>query len=349
MNKINWKSSLLNHKDTMKGAINNLEIGMNRISIVVDDSGKIMGTITDGDIRRAILADLPMETKVTKFMNEKPTYIDSNFIKEEAIKLMTEKDIFQIPIVDKNKKIVGLETLHNLLDKKKLDNPVFLMAGGFGKRLNPLTHKVPKPLLKVGSKPILERIMLRFVEEGFHNFFISTHYMAEQIVDYFKDGSEWGISIKYVHEDEPLGTGGALGLLPKSDINKPLIMMNGDLLSEVNFKELLRFHEETKAIATMGISQYKFQIPYGVVVREDEKFIRIDEKPSQKFFINAGIYVLDPSVIHNQKGDSFLDMPTLLNNLNKEKSKVNVFPIHEYWLDVGQPKDLNKAEEDLKE
>jgi dTDP-glucose pyrophosphorylase len=333
----------------MKDAISNLEKGMNRISIIVDDEGKLVGTITDGDIRRAILANLSMETLVTKFMNKNPIYIDPNFEKEYLIKLMGEKDIFQIPVVDKNKKILGLETLHNLLEQKKLDNPVFIMAGGFGKRLNPLTNKLPKPLLKIGSKPILERIILKFIDGGFRKFYISTHYMADKIENYFKDGSEWGVSIKYIHEEKPLGTGGALGLLPKSEIKKPLIMMNGDLLSEVNFQELLRYHNEKKADVTMGISQYEFQIPYGVVLRDKDKFLKIDEKPSHKFFINAGIYVVEPSVVKNQKADSYLDMPALLNHINKNKFKVNVFPIHEYWLDVGHQKDLIKAQEDLKE
>lgn len=333
----------------MKDAISNLEKGMNRISIIVDDEGKLVGTITDGDIRRAILANLSMETLVTKFMNKNPIYIDPNFEKEYLIKLMGEKDIFQIPLVDKNKKILGLETLHNLLEQKKLDNPVFIMAGGFGKRLNPLTNKLPKPLLKIGSKPILERIILKFIDGGFRKFYISTHYMADKIENYFKDGSEWGVSIKYIHEEKPLGTGGALGLLPKSEIKKPLIMMNGDLLSEVNFQELLRYHNEKKADVTMGISQYEFQIPYGVVLRDKDKFLKIDEKPSHKFFINAGIYVVEPSVVKNQKADSYLDMPALLNHINKNKFKVNVFPIHEYWLDVGHQKDLIKAQEDLKE
>lgn len=349
MSKINWKSSILNKSETMKDAISNLEKGMNRISIIVDDEGKLVGTITDGDIRRAILANLSMETLVTKFMNKNPIYIDPNFEKEYLIKLMGEKDIFQIPLVDKNKKILGLETLHNLLEQKKLDNPVFIMAGGFGKRLNPLTNKLPKPLLKIGSKPILERIILKFIDGGFRKFYISTHYMADKIENYFKDGSEWGVSIKYIHEEKPLGTGGALGLLPKSEIKKPLIMMNGDLLSEVNFQELLRYHNEKKADVTMGISQYEFQIPYGVVLRDKDKFLKIDEKPSHKFFINAGIYVVEPSVVKNQKADSYLDMPALLNHINKNKFKVNVFPIHEYWLDVGHQKDLIKAQEDLKE
>ena len=332
----------------MKSAINNLENGKSRIALVVDDKGKLIGTITDGDIRRAILANLPMDSKLKEFMKDQPVCIDSEKNKDDILRLMREKDILQVPILDKNKKVVGLETLNHLLEGKKIDNPVFIMAGGFGTRLAPLTDETPKPLLKIGSKPILERILLKFIDAGFHKFYISTHFMADKIKEYFNDGSEWNISIKYIHEDKPLGTGGSLGLLPKSEIDLPLVMMNGDLLSEVNFVELLRYHYEKKGMVTICVSQYELQIPYGVVVKDEHKFIKIDEKPSEKFFINAGIYVVDPSIVSGVGGSSYLDMPTLLNEISLKNLPVNIFPIHEYWLDVGQLSDFNKAKEDLK-
>ena len=348
MSNINWKSSILNYKEDMKSAINNLENGKSRIALVVDDKGKLIGTITDGDIRRAILANLPMDSKLKEFMKDQPVCIDSEKNKDDILRLMREKDILQVPILDKNKKVVGLETLNHLLEGKKIDNPVFIMAGGFGTRLAPLTDETPKPLLKIGSKPILERILLKFIDAGFHKFYISTHFMADKIKEYFNDGSEWNISIKYIHEDKPLGTGGSLGLLPKSEIDLPLVMMNGDLLSEVNFVELLRYHYEKKGMVTICVSQYELQIPYGVVVKDEHKFIKIDEKPSEKFFINAGIYVVDPSIVSGVGGSSYLDMPTLLNEISLKNLPVNIFPIHEYWLDVGQLSDFNKAKEDLK-
>jgi len=332
----------------MKSAINNLENGKSRIALVVDDKGKLIGTITDGDIRRAILANLPMDSKLKEFMKDQPVCIDSEKNKDDILRLMREKDILQVPILDKNKKVVGLETLNHLLEGKKIDNPVFIMAGGFGTRLAPLTDETPKPLLKIGSKPILERILLKFIDAGFHKFYISTHFMADKIKEYFNDGSDWNISIKYIHEDKPLGTGGSLGLLPKSEIDLPLVMMNGDLLSEVNFVELLRYHYEKKGMVTMCVSQYELQIPYGVVVKDEHKFIKIDEKPSEKFFINAGIYVVDPSIVSGVGGSSYLDMPTLLNEISLKNLPVNIFPIHEYWLDVGQLSDFNKAKEDVK-
>ena len=349
MSKINWSSSLLDHKEDMKSAINNLESGQSRIVIVIDGKGRLVGTVTDGDIRRAILCNLNMESNVTEFMNDSPTSIDSEMEKDSILKIMKLKGIMQVPIVDRDNIVVGLETFDQLLDKRQIENPVFLMAGGFGTRLAPLTNITPKPLLKIGSKTILERILQKFIDTGFYHFYISTHYMAEKIRDYFGDGSDWNISIKYIHEDKPLGTGGALGLLPKTEIDKPLIMMNGDLLSEVNFLELLRYHEEKKGKITMCVSEYELQIPYGVVIKDEHKFINIDEKPSHKFFINAGIYVVDPSVINDLDGSSYLDMPSLLNQITLQNLPVNVFPIHEYWLDVGQHGDFDKAKKDLKD
>ncbi len=333
----------------MKSVINNLESGQSRIAMVVDDEGRLIGTVTDGDIRRAILVNLPMDANVKEFMNNRPTSIDSELKKDAILQIMRQKEIMQIPIVDKSKKVVGLETLDHLLEEKKLENPVFIMAGGFGKRLAPLTNETPKPLLKIGSKPILERILQKFIDAGFYQFYISTHFKAEKIKEYFEDGSKWNISIKYIHESKPLGTGGSLGLLPKAEMNKPLIMMNGDLLSEVNFVELLRYHDEKKGKVTMCVSEHEFQIPYGVVIKDEHKFIKIDEKPSEKIFINAGIYVVEPSVIADLDGSSYLDMPTLLNQLTSNNSSVNVFPIHEYWLDVGQHIDFDKAQKDIKD
>jgi dTDP-glucose pyrophosphorylase/predicted transcriptional regulator len=347
VSKIDWAQSLLNHKKDMKSAITNLESGQSRIVMVIDDNERLVGTVTDGDIRRAILCNLSMESKVTEFMNSSPTSVDLDMEKESILKIMKSKEIMQIPIVDKDKKVVGLETFDQLLEKKRIENPVFLMAGGFGTRLAPLTNKTPKPLLKIGSKTILERILQKFIDSGFTQFYISTHFMADKIRDYFGDGSNWNISIQYIHEDKPLGTGGALGLLPKNEIDKPLIMMNGDLLSKVNFLELLHYHEEKKGKVTACVSEYELQIPYGVVVKDEHKFLKIDEKPSHKFFINAGIYVVDPSIIYDLDGSNFLDMPTLLNQITAQNLPVNVFPIHEYWLDIGQHDDFDRAKKDL--
>ena len=349
MTNLHWQDSTLDENDNMESAIKNLNEESTRIILVVNKSMNLLGTITDGDVRRAILEDKSMSTPLSEFMNLEPTIASVSEDRESILKLMKDKDLLQIPILNSENQLVGLETIHHLIEDKKYPNPVFLMAGGFGRRLAPLTNDMPKPLLKVGSKPILETILNKFIEAGFSNFYISTHFMAEKIREFFGNGDKWGVSIKYVHEETPIGTGGALSLLPKDKIKLPIIMMNGDLLSKVNFSELLRYHNKKGGEATMCVSEYEYQVPYGVVKQKDHKLIKIDEKPSHNFFINAGIYVIEPSVLSNIKNNQFLDMPSLLEDLVERDGQVNIFPIHEYWLDVGHPADFSKAKEDIKD
>ncbi|MBT7556012.1 NTP transferase domain-containing protein, partial [Candidatus Woesearchaeota archaeon] len=247
---------------------------------------------------------------------------------------------------DKDGILCGLETLQNLVEKPKYDNPVFLMAGGFGTRLHPLTKNTPKPLLKVGVKPILETIIEQFINYGFHNFYISTHFKSEQIRDYFKNGELHNISIKYLHEDTPLGTAGSLGLLPNNLPDLPMIVMNGDLLTKVDFRHLLDFHGNHNCEATMCVREYDFQVPYGVVEIDNYKIKKIKEKPVHKFFVNAGIYVLSRNLINKVDGKSYLDMTDFLE---KELSSDGVCPflIHEYWLDIGRIDEYEKANREV--
>ncbi len=261
---------------------------------------------------------------------------------------MNEHDVLFIPIVEEHK-LVGLETLHSaLVTKPSYKNPVFIMAGGFGTRLRPLTDNCPKPMLKVGDKPILETLIKGFIKAGFHNFYISTHYMPEQIQQHFGDGSDLGVNISYVHENIPLGTGGALGLLPE-DMPKdlPLLMINGDILTNVDFQRLLKFHMESDADATMCVREYDYQIPYGVINGEGSKITSMVEKPVQRFFVNAGIYVVSPQVIQSVEKNKKIDMPTLLELHMEKRQKVLMFPIHEYWLDIGRIDDFNRAQVDI--
>jgi len=223
------------------------------------------------------------------------------------------------------------------------------MAGGFGKRLRPLTEHTPKPLLQIGSKPILETILDQFVEAGFHRFYISTHYKAEMVQEHFGNGSERGISIQYVHEYEPLGTAGALGLLPDDLPDLPIMMMNGDLLTKVDFIELLNFHSSNGGDATMCVREYEFEVPYGVIKAEDYRITSIVEKPVHRFFVNAGVYVLSPSVVEDIDGGSYLDMPHMLEERIRSDRKINMFPIHEYWLDIGKMEQFEQAQIDARE
>jgi dTDP-glucose pyrophosphorylase/predicted transcriptional regulator len=338
-----WKAVILGPKDNMRQAIEVLDRMGLGIVLVADDQGRLLGTVTDGDIRRAMIKHHGSDRTLDDVMRKDPTIASLKDDRNKILAKMKERQIHQVPILDQGGRITGIETIHRLLRNNKPDNPVFIMAGGFGKRLRPLTKDKPKPLLNVGSKPILEIILEQFLASGFHNFFVSTHYKAKMIREHFGDGGKWGVSIQYIHEEEPLGTAGALGLLPKDLIDLPIIMMNGDLLTKINFEHLLNYHNEQGGIATMCTRQYHFQVPYGVINIKDCRISNIIEKPVQKFFVNAGIYVVDPLLATSVDGNSFLDMTTLLENQIKKEKQVNMFPLHEYWLDIGHIEEYNRV------
>ncbi len=342
-----WQNILVRPDITLEEAIAVLDRGGLRIALVVENNGVLSGTLTDGDIRRALLRHVPMTAPVQEVMCAKPHVAGSGWSKEKILTVMEDLELLQIPVVDGNNRVVGLETLHGLMERRTVRNPVFLMAGGFGTRLRPLTDECPKPLLKVGDKPILELILESLVSAGFYRFFISTHYLPEMIQEHFGDGSEWGVNIEYVHEEEPLGTGGALGLLPKDKMDLPLLMMNGDLLTTVNYRGLLDFHEEHGSVATMCVREYEHQIPYGVV-QTDGTYIRsMEEKPVQKCFINAGIYVISPELVKEVTPGECIDVPTLLEQQMAFGRKVSMFPVHEYWLDIGKMDDFHRAQREV--
>jgi NDP-sugar pyrophosphorylase family protein len=260
---------------------------------------------------------------------------------------MEDKQLLVVPLLDGNV-VAGLETLQRAGKQTKYQNPIFLMAGGFGTRLRPLTDNCPKPLLKVGDKPILEILLNSFIKAGFENFYISTHYLPEMIRDYFGDGSKWNIKITYVHEETPLGTGGALGLLPDSAPKLPLILINGDVLTNVDFERVLEFHNKHNSAATMCVRDYEYQVPFGVINGDGNKIISMVEKPIQRFFVNAGIYVVSPEVWCSVEQNSRIDMPSLLEQFIAKESNVLMFPIHEYWLDIGRIEDYNRAQVDIR-
>lgn len=343
-----WQKTLISESSTIKQALEIINSEALRVAVVVDQNRKLLGMVTDGDIRRGLLNDLVLTDAVSKVMNSKPFTAEQGTSKEALIDIMEHNQILSVPLLDINDKVVGLETLHGALHQPKHQNPVFIMAGGFGTRLKPLTDTCPKPMLHIGNKPILETVIRSFIKAGFVNFYISTHYMPGQIQAHFGDGSEMGVNVTYVHEEQPLGTGGALGLLPK-DLPKdlPLIMMNGDVLTKVDFQRLLDFHVDNGADATMCVREYDYQIPYGVINGEGNKITSMVEKPVQRFFVNAGIYVVSPEVISSVPKNHRVDMPTLLEEHMNERDNVLMFPIHEYWLDIGRMDDFNRAQADI--
>jgi dTDP-glucose pyrophosphorylase len=342
-----WKKVAISSETSIRDALQVIDENAIRIALVINDSFELLGVVSDGDIRRGILKSISLESPVCDIMNRNPFVCESGTDKTTLIEEMNKRDILSVPLIKKGK-LVGLSLLHDeLIDTPRYENPVFIMAGGFGTRLRPLTDNCPKPMLHIGDKPILETVILSFINSGFVNFYISTHFMPEIIHDYFGDGSKWGVNILYVHEEAPLGTGGALGLLPRDMPDLPIIMMNGDVLTKVNFERLLSFHNENSSHATMCVREYDSQIPYGVIKGEGNKIISMIEKPIQRFFVNAGIYVVSQELARSVPLNHEVDMPTLLEQCIEQRYDVLMFPIHEYWLDIGRMDDFNRAQADI--
>ncbi|WP_351014903.1 nucleotidyltransferase family protein [Shewanella sp. AC91-MNA-CIBAN-0169] len=344
--KKHWKDVALAPKQSIRDALEIINLHALQVALVVDENDRLQGVVTDGDIRRALLNNLTLDQSVVLVMNKNPITAVFDIPKHQLIRLMEQNSILAIPLIQ-NGSVVGLQTLKQALNQPYYDNPVLIMAGGFGTRLRPLTDNCPKPMLKVGNKPLLEMTIINFAKAGFVNFYISTHFMPEQITEYFGDGSRLNVNISYIHEDEPLGTGGALGLLPDDIPQLPLIMMNGDVLTQVDVQRLLEFHNENNAQATMCVRDYEYQIPYGVINGNGNVVVSMEEKPIQRFFVNAGIYVVSPEIIKQVSVNQVVDMPTLLEDKIKVGGKVLMFPLHEYWLDIGRLDDFNRAQTDV--
>lgn len=343
-----WRKALVAPEHTIREAIQTIDEGAIQIALVVDGENRLLGTVTDGDIRRGILKGVSLGDSVRCIMNSRPIIADADESREKILETMKQTRLHQIPVVDARGRLVSVEILDELLKVSNRENWVMLMAGGLGSRLRPLTDDCPKPLLKVGSKPLLEIILENFLEYGFRKFYLSVNYKAEMVKEYFGDGARWGADIRYVHEDRRLGTAGALSLLPEKPV-LPLIVMNGDLLTKVNFQQLLDFHAEHGAKATMCVREYDLQVPYGVVRIENHRILSIDEKPVQRFFVNAGIYVLEPETLDCIPPSAYFDMPDLFLKLIEQKRETSVFPIREYWLDVGHMEDFARANGDFPE
>ncbi|MDD5249249.1 MAG: nucleotidyltransferase family protein [Rhodocyclaceae bacterium] len=341
-----WKSTLISRDASLQQAIETLDVGSLQIALVVDVDRRLLGTVTDGDIRRGILRGMSLNQSIQGIMNVHPTVarVDENL--SEVLVNMRRKQLHRIPVVDERGCVIGVRLLEELTQPHGRENWVVLMAGGLGSRLRPLTDGCPKPMLKIGDRPLLETIIERFIEQGFRRFFVSVNYMADRIKEHFGDGDKWGAQIHYLEEDRKLGTAGALSLLPDKP-SAPILVMNGDVLTKINFAQLLDFHREHHAQATMCVREYDFQVPYGVVKIDNCRITGIDEKPIQRFFVNAGIYVLEPEAMQYVPQEMFFDMPSLFETLIGAGKETVVFPIREYWLDIGQMADYARANGDF--
>lgn len=316
-----------------------------RVVVVIDGNKQLIGTITDGDIRRALLAGKSMQTSAGDIVHKNPVTLPPHASAAQQRHAMQERVVRQVIIVDEQKHVLDIVTLDSLSTAKNISNKVFLMAGGLGTRLRPLTETVPKPMLHVGGKPILQTTIEKFVDEGFEDFYISVNYLPETIKSYFGNGERFNCKITYIEEAERMGTCGPLSLL-KETVDEPMVVMNGDLLTRMRIRNIIDFHSHQQACATMAVRDYHFQVPFGVVELDGCTIKNISEKPEQNFHVNAGIYVISPEALSHIPGGTFYDMPTLFEDLQKANKKTVAFPLREYWVDIGCKEQLDKANSD---
>lgn len=339
-----WRKTLLAPDATLQQAILSLDTSALQIAMVVGPDDDLIGTLTDGDIRRGLLRGLDMHSPVASIVNREPLVVPPHLEREMVLQLMQANKVRQLPVVDGQRRVLGLHVWDELLVPVQRPNTMVIMAGGQGVRLRPYTERCPKPMLPVGGKPMLEHIIERARAEGFQRFMLAVHYLGHMIEEYFGDGSRWKIHIEYLREEAPLGTAGALGLL-HSRPDVPLIVTNGDVLTDIHYGELLDFHNHHGASATMAVRLHEWQHPFGVVRTSGVDIVGFEEKPVIKSHINAGVYALDPSVLDHMDKGTHCDMPTLFGKLQERGLRTVVYPMHEPWLDVGRIDDYAIANE----
>lgn len=338
----NWKSVVVAPETSLRDAIAVIDRSAHQVALVATAEGALVGVLTDGDIRRAVLAAKSLELPVSEVMGRQPTTAKTSTSREDILALMRRKVIHHLPLIDDSGRLAGLATLSDLAGIAEQSNWVVLMVGGLGTRLSPLTNETPKALLEVGGKRILETIIESFAEQGFHTIYLAVNHKADMIRDYFGGGEKLGVRIEYLHERIRLGTAGALSLLPTPP-TAPVIVMNGDLLTRVNFASLLAFHNSQGVEATMAVREYDVRVPYGVVRLQGARIASIEEKPVQRHFVNAGIYVLSPATIARVPKDTYEDMPTLFERVMEAGRPTAAYPLREFWIDVGRMEELERA------
>jgi dTDP-glucose pyrophosphorylase len=341
-----WKKTLLPLGVTLRQVIHNLNETNLQIVLIIGNDDILVGTLTDGDVRRGLLSGLDMDSSIDEIVFMEPLVLPPEVSREMALQLMKVNEISAIPIVDESRNVIGLHLLKEILVPAERLNQMVVMVGGQGSRLQPHTRDCPKPMLRVKGKPMLEHILERAKAEGFRHFVFAVAYLGHMIKDYFKDGSKWGVEIDYLWEETPLGTAGALGFLnPRPDA--PILVTNGDVLTDIRYGDVLDFHCSHKASATMAVRFYESQHPFGVVQINGIDIVGFEEKPIVLSHINAGVYVLEPSAIDAMNKGERCDMPMLFNRLRDKNERTIVYPMHEPWLDVGREDDLKQAREEI--
>lgn len=347
-----FKSTLLLRSDhSVRDAMTVIGEGQLGIVLLIDEAEKFLTTITDGDVRRAILSGVNVDASVMQVVEEgRPIAAsitaDSSSSLGERRRIMNTAQVKHLPILDVNGHVVDLLVHEDIVPDEFLPVEAMIMAGGFGTRLRPLTDDTPKPMLPIDGQPLMERTIHQLRKAGICNINVSTHYKPEKIIQHFGTGRRFGVNIKYLAEEQPLGTAGALGLV--DDPDKPLLVMNGDILTMVDFRALFRFHCEQQADLTIGVRQYDVEVPYGVIRAEDNLVTAIQEKPKLEFLVNAGVYLVEPRVIQEIPAGERFDMTDLIDKLLHLGRPVCSFPIVEYWLDIGRMDDFHRAQEDVK-
>jgi dTDP-glucose pyrophosphorylase len=341
-----WRMCLLPLDASVQDAIQSLDRSGLQIVVIANADDKLAGTITDGDIRRGLLRGLDLSSPVASIVHADPLVVPSQLAQDTVLQLMQANKIHQLPIVDHERRVVGLHLWDDLQAPSTRANAMVIMAGGKGVRLRPHTENCPKPMLPVGGKPMLEHIIEHARADGFERFVFAIHYLGHMIEEYFGDGAKWNVQIDYLRERAPLGTGGALSLLsPRPD--QSFLVTNGDVLTDVRYSEILDFHQRHSSAATMAVRAHEWQHPFGVVRTEGMEIVGFDEKPIHRTHVNAGIYVLEPRALDMLEAHGHCDMPTLFDRLKAQAERTIVYPMHEPWLDVGRPADLEQARSQL--
>lgn len=343
-----WESVLITPDTPLRDAIARIDAAATKMALVVDANRRLLGTLSDGDIRRGMLAGMKLNDPVNLYMFRTPTTVLQGEAREAILSKMRQFTLHQIPVLDQQGRVVDFKTIDDYLASPARDNWVVIMAGGLGTRLKELTRDTPKPMLQVGNRPLLELVIGRFVEQGFRHIWLAVNYLAEKIESHIGDGSKFGAEVRYLREDRRLGTAGALSLLPQTPI-LPVLVTNADLLVTVDYREILEAHVGNGAAATMAVREYEYQIPYGVVRTVDDQIAGLEEKPVHQALVNAGIYVLSPEAVAQVPRDTFFDMPELFAALIGAGKAVRYHRVDGYWLDIGRHEDYNKANGDYPE
>ncbi len=333
---------MINAGSTIRQAMATINDNWREVTLVRADDGRIIGTITDGDIRRGLLRGLTLESPAEEVMNREFVFVSPEIGRAAVLDMMKALVLRQMPIIDSRGRLVGIHFLNDLIGTEVKPNVAVIMAGGKGTRLKPLTESCPKPMIQVAGRPILERVVLHLVSYGIRKVYISINYMGDRIESHFGDGSRFACSIEYLREETALGTGGALSLLPK-DVEHPIVVMNGDQLTQADIGELLEFHEQEKVVATMGVRHYQIEIPFGVVKQEGRRLLALQEKPTDHYLVNTGIYVLNSEAVSMVPENTDFPMTALFDLLLDRNKPVGVYYIEEEWIDVGRHDDLLKA------